>query len=612
MSNVPAIQGGPERVGLEYLPDGTLGRCLSAFFVPRNWCGGSRVQIAFQSVFARTVVQTTAKVVACVYNLDETFAGFSESVTLPLGVADGTVTIRVPQDGEYQVKVFLQYFDGTAGSDTLLSNYAAVTHISARYMPPDSSDLGGQDPGQTLLSFWQPHVNLPTSVSMPMAAVFIRRMVWNTLWMWAYRGPELCQTWLGRTYGNTPTFTEVGRYRVWIPHGLTTSGLTGRIVVRNEGIGGAGCEVRLLINGVVSQTWAALPTGGSVLTWGPTSGAHGVFPGVERTITIEARHVQNNVNHGMNVLGVFLWEADADTVATAAPATFKPLDEAGLEGDDWMEVQNNVLGQRAGFNTFLENDRWLYKNRLRTLVADWRHYVHKRLAVYASALQTTDPRVDWTRGDSDLPFQVNAYKNITICGDTGTDETDAIGDFPNGLGVPTGYTEIPYTYPSGQTFLRHGRRVGFYYMGHVNSGVAADLYGSWGLRVRGRRARPAVMSQDQNGFGPTPEEVGYQNRGYFEPVHNGSVAINTGGGNRIQVLGTPNFPDYRQRWHPVFRALHASGSGLISNSIRGRLPGVATGSPPVVRPEGRLFEMELNSVFWADEPLSQEALDALA
>lgn len=604
MQNIPASVGA-DQLFLEQLPDGSSARPMASFFVPRNWCGGTNLKLNIRTVMARTVVGTTCKVIAALYDLDDLPTGIWTSVSPTVGTVDNVLSLRVPQDAEYQCRVFLQFTNGDPTFDTYLANYAYISNVSARYDLPDEQDLDGVS-FNTVGRNWLPHVDIPDNEWWPCASHIIKRILDNTLNLYYTRGPELCQSYLAANYNPTTSFAEVGRYVVWQPRGVTE--WQGRLVAYVDSAGGAGCEVRLKVDGTVVQTWTALAAGVTVLTLSAVALSTPTLFGQERTVTVEAKNLGGTTYWGTTVWGVQVWETAVDetSIGGLIPTAFAPLDEAGLEGKDYITANDNGAGERCGFTTLQQNDRYLYKNRLRQVIGDWRHYTYKRLSTFASATSTYDPRVDWTRGDPSTR-QLLAPRNITINGtSSGVDEQDALGDFAYGAGSSVGYSEAPYTYPTSMTHARHGRRLGLYYWGHVFDPVAAGVYSAWVLRCRGRRLRPALMSTDQNGFGPIPEETPYINKAYFQPTHNGSVQSN------IPITGSSTKPDHERRWHLAMRASHAVSIGTPSNSIRGRIPPQASGAPPALRPEGMLFEVELNSVYWADEPLTQEALDALA
>lgn len=607
MQNIPTTNGGPETMNTEVLPDNSTARPVTSFFVPRNWCGGTRVKINVRTTLTRTTADTTCKVIAQLLTLDDKPTGIWTTVSPGVGAVDNVLRLRVPQNDEYQIRVYLQLTNGDQTLDTLYANSVYVSNVSARYDLPDEQDLGGQAYDNQR---YQKHYDIPTTLSVPVASALLKRIIDNTLNLYYSRGPELCQSSLLQPWNNTTSFVEVGRYVVQHVHGVDE--WDGRMLVYVTGVGGAGCEVRLLVDGAVQQTWTALAAGNNVLTITAFNPGTPSGVGQERTITVEAKHAAST-DWGTMVWGVYLWESSADDGSMGTiPTEYEPVDEAGLEGDDSVEADDNVYTERCGFIAFQRADRWLYKNRLRTLIADYRHFVYKRLATFASYSTIYDPRVDWTRGDA-TTRQLVAFKNITVNGTSSSEnDVDGFGDYQYGAGSSVGYSETPFTYPTSMTHARHGRRLGFYYWGHVNKPLASEDYASWVLRIRGKRARPATMSTDQNGFGPIPEEPSYENRGYFEPVHNGSIPTNAGGHNRVNCIGTQDWPDWKARWLTAFRSTHAVATGVVSNTIRGRLPPINSGNPPATRPEGMLFEMEMNSIYWADEPLTQEALDALA
>lgn len=602
MANLPPTNN--IQTGVEPLPDGSLGKLMSSFYVPRNWCAGSRVRIAYQARMGRTSGSTTGKIIAVLCRMDETATGVWTSHNISgVGTFTSILRLRVPQDGEYQIKVYLQFTNGDPASETPFSNNLVLDYVSARYDQPDEQDLFGQtfDANKR----WKKHYDVYNLTDWPPAAShFYQRIVDNTNWMWHNRGAEICQSYLGLPWNNTTTFAEVGRYVCAHVAGVTQWAGRLHVYIQN---GGAGCEVRLLVGGVVIQTWTALAAGAQTLTVNAFSPGTSTAAIDDRVVTIEAKNLGGSY-WGSIVWGVFLWESAVDeTGLPTIPSVYSPQDESALEGDDLLVSSTTTPSAlKSGLRWLQENDRWLYKNRLRMVVGDWRHRTYKRLATYAAAGTTFDARVDWTRADQ-WANQILAPRNITINGtSSANDDVDSIGDYDKGAGTSVGYNEAPFTYPTSMTHLLHGRRLGLGFMGHVNSPLAASLYASWGLKVRARRCRPAIMSSDQNGFGPLAEETPYLNKAYLELVYNGATVPNP-----IRIQTTPVRPDHEHQWHLGARGSHTVSTGAPLFTVRGRLPGQPSGVPAATRPEGMLFEVELASVFLADEPLTQDAIDSL-
>lgn len=587
------------QVGLDPLPDGSLGRPVCTFYVPRNWCAGTLLRNKFRYTFTAGVGSPTARVVFVLYRLDDTYAGIHAYEDCTAGTKDGVVSFRVPQDQDYQCRVFIQLV--SAGDDAQFTNLIKLTYLSSRY-DTDATDIHGLTPSQIT---WANRYDLPTTTFPPAASAFFDRIIRNTLWHYTHRNPELCQAYFGVPWHNTSTFTEVGRYAVNIAAGVST--IEGRLYVRTMN-GGAGSEVRVLLNGTVQQTWTALALGDTELTSTIT------LPnanGAEYTITIEARN-STTTNWGTIVWGVSYWESVTTLpgATVAAPTDYAPLDEDYLEGDDNI-VALYAGGSStfpAGFVRLQQNDRWLMKNRPRHLIGDWRHRTLKRLATYTSYGTTFDPRVDWSRGDN-WSLQLDAYKNMTIRGDSGSyDDTDSLGNYSTGQGGNTGYNETPYTYPSDMYFTQHGRRLGRYPIA-IPTGITplvTNGFSQWRLMVRARRLRPYLLSTDVNGNGPAVEEPAYLGKGYVDPIYDGTSK----GLVPIQDNNTPG-RDTTQRWLLSKRADHLQSSGVKYVQLRGRLPSQPVGAPPVPRPEGMCFEIEVTSVFLVDEPLTASYLATL-
>lgn len=622
MQNLPP--GDPVQGGVETLSNGQKGRAMCSFYVPRNWCASARVQIVGQYLLTKTTDDTVGTFYAQVYDLFDRPVGVIQSYYVDDDTkTDWSMELIVPQDNDYQIRIFMAFTNGNLGGEIALENTLKMRCVSARYLPGNATELLGQTANAT----WQPHEDPSTDPQLwwPGASAFFRRIIDNTLHLYSYRAPELCQSWLDLSWHNTSTFTEIGHYVFYSPSQMTK--VTGKLHVYVQGSSGAGNEVRVLLNTVVVQTFTALAAGETVLDVTEFT----VPDGAENLITIEAKSAAVSTDWGTFVWGVSFWESDT-AIAVTIPTDYVPLDESKLRGDKPFVWENDGDGDAAGLIHLMRNDVWLAQNRPRHLIGDWRHRIYKRLTYAPNSLDPSpqtdyyDPRTDWTRGDQQ-PQQLFAPKNITVNGQGSTeDDQDGFGAFEHGQtdtsdsdladnNYDTGYRldggspqhALSYGFPFAYTHVRHGRRLGWYVIPIDGLSVhPLTAQSGWRLITRGRRLNPHTMAASGWGQGPVECEPGYIDRAYFDPVYDGTSQ------EQIPLMAHGVKKDSDKQWHPELRAEHDTASTILF-TVRGRLPRAmhsVAGNPLASDTflEGTLYEVELNSVYLSDLPLTQAQL----
>lgn len=597
-------------------PDGTQAVCVASFLCPPNWGASQRVKVQGRGVMSFGAGTFTASIWVGVYELDGTSASVyvkPANVTVA-GTADWVVTVAVPGDRDVQIRVFI-LFQQTSGASVSPNNRYELKCISARYETGNATELGGDAP----FINWKALSHDAAGNDLALSSGLLVDLVRDINGLYASRPPELCQSWLGDAWANTNVFTEVGRYTVWIPPKVTSVAGYLQCFCTH---GGAGNEVRILLNGVVVQTFAALLAGNSeqIVT------AFAVTPGAEAVITVEARSTAAGANWGTIVHGVWMYEEGVTLglpVGTAVPASYQPLDEDELLAD--KPIVADLSGAvRAGIRKLLENNTWLARHRLRWLVGDWRHRVYKRVDSITMGFTGTeaDPQWDWTPGPLS-PHNTGRPRNITIRGDNATADggggvggngTDGIGGWPYGYSI-AGADFVAGAYqhnfwPSSNDYYRHGRRVGRWRTnaGTGTAAIRSELGARARMLARGRRVRPTLHQTNWTDTrGPVAIEQYFLKQGRFALINVGSEAL------QIFVTGLNDglASDLLPLWYGPRGQLY-SNLGDVFDCV-GRL------LPPVLpswivgndRLEGEMFEMELLSACIMDEPLNSTQLAAL-
>jgi len=573
-------------------PDGSVtAKLLASFIVPPNWGPNGVLEMTGRSFLVQSSGTMVGKLVVAVYDLQDNYTGLVKAWTYAAGGNnDWKQEISIPQDKVYQLKVWIDptLVSGT-DSDALLS-------FCARYGEGSAANLLS---GDTVPTTFQPvcfdYVDGTNWTNPPMTTALLRTLAKNLLHLYAYRPPQIIGGYFGDTHNNTNVFVEVGRYKVTLgPQCDTIRGRFDTFCTH----GGAGNEVRVLVGGVVKETFAALAAGKSTQTWASIAG---LTPGAEVIITVEAKSTAESGNWGTIVDGVFAWEYSQTITmpsGTATPANFVPIDEAGLGAN--KEVTRETMRELAA------NILWLAMNRTKTLVQDWRHRTYKRVGLDLTFADEYMPG-DWTRG-SGANYYLGQMKNITVMaqttvadshGNTDPNDRDGRGYFPYGNALVGWTTMTTWPAPADLAQETHGKRVGI-----VHYSPPALLAVPSGAQVkgwcRGKRCRPYNMAAfDQGTQGPLIEEEGFVNNGNLR-LYSGSTMI-----GQWPIRGNANREDHESVWYgPEY--VDASYWGTLN--LRGNL----TSSRAITNNlEGDLFEVELNGMCFVDVPYNQSMLNAL-
>lgn len=595
----------PTEPGSEAAPTGHAGKCIASFLCPPNWGASSRLRLCFRSVQTGYSTGFMGRVVFGVYTLAGVYTGsYKEWTDDRDGTIDAEVTMAVPQDQPYQIRMFLC---PTLGQDESSNkDIIEIKYLSAAYDTANASEVGGDTPQtiwQPITPTWLDHANNQFVVS-----ALLRTLIRNTLHIWAYRPPTICNTWLAKPWHNTSTYTEVARYRVFIPSHITQ--LAGHLNTSCFSAG-AGSGLRIKVGGVVVWTSAALAASEqeiNVPAFNVTSNAY-------NDITVEAQSPAAGAGWGTVLTGVHLYEETVSLGITPF-ATYQPINEDLVEADDEITV--------AVLKKVVQNDAWLAKNRIRWVIGDWLHRTYKRVddvnANGGKGTVSTEPYFgwDWTRGH-DTAHRLEHPKNITVRGDnfsadawsgsTAHDGQDGFGSSPNGYASDTGATGGLSTWPGPNQFYRHGRRLAKIKISNA-TGAPLPINNVTNSRmrwyVRGRRLPPNAifvgLSQGPNSglafdngtTGPGPEDFAFKDKAF---IANYLAGIQ---GMRHNFIGGN---DMLPRWG------EQNSLGInVGSEVVGRCPySYSTWH----QREGDLFEVELQAQFIADEPLTQTQLEAL-
>lgn len=600
------------------------GQSVASFIVPPNSGAGQKLQIKGRSVISTTSGGATGYVVAEMLELDGTSLGQYASVNYAVnGSNDWSMVIYPPQDRFIQVRIYSAHQFLNPG------DFHGVSCLSARYLALTTAELGvgGSSVSSGGMSdTWNPIAYAALAADDALSSALLTKLVEDTNHLWNYRAPEICQSWLHLPGVGTSTWTEIGRYTVYIPSRVTT--ISGKLYVYCTH-SGSNTGVRVLINGSVAGTSSA-STGDSEISFSSLA----VTDKAESVITIEARSDAGGSggDWGTNVWGVSFWEDGIDLAlpsGNTVPSDYQPLDDDLLDADEAI-VAEDLGTVRAGIKTLIENNIWLARHRMRWLIGDWRHRTLKRINSVTGSL--TSPTVytpwDWTPG-GDNSTALPAPKNITLAfglldasNSSPPSGQDGLAGWQFGYaisgndGFVTGGTSIWPLQGDFTRWKRGGNRLGRYFVetGTSTSSISSVSTARYRWMARGRRLTTAVPNQNFNGVGPSLSLQMSPNstEGFFK--NQGSFALQAGTPLVLQVTSSDRTvsQDTVPRWYgPVF-GLHADlGSGF---DILGSCPHVAGAynSPSGELDEGAVFEMELQSCLIMDEPLTQDDINALA
>ncbi len=589
---------------IELAPDSSSYlKCVGEFAVPPNWAASNTLILQGRSVIANCVAPSEGRVYALITDLSGNLISYEYVSYTTIGNNDWTFYVELPKDKTVVVRICLWNDLTTSGLPALTWGEHTLNCISGRYHLGTAAEIGGD----AVTAVWKPLAHA-AAIDGPYSSAMLVNLVNDTNHLFSHRPPEVIQAWMGQTWVDDSTFTEVGRYTVWCPSRVLTLG--GRIL-SYQTHSGAGNEFRVLVDGVVVQTVTALSLGEQTTTLSAIT----VTDNAYHTITIEAKSTAAAADWGTIIEGVYFWE-EAPTLAlpagTAVPSDYEPVDEDLLEADkaNVAELNGSV---RAGLKALMENNTWLAYNRLRYLVADWRHRTYKRIDTEGLGFTGTSAECgwDWTRGPNSEPHQLGAPKNITVRGDNTTADAtgvtshtdkDGRGNYPNGYSTAGGVSLT--SWPVTQGYKTHGLRLGRYYTdpGTGVDAIALDATARIKWLTQARRVMPACLYEYDTGTdGPKVEEEAFKDRGFLHWDSSvGAVHL---------IISSATRKDTEKAWYGPSIALHVDiGSAF---DIVGRCPYNPAVGVAVNILEGALNEIEVcGNLIW-DEPLRQDQLDAL-
>lgn len=576
------------------------------FYVPQNWCSGSRLRIR------TTVLDITGGfLMAELRDLNGNPLGVrtiyvSGVVSLKVNVVD--LFLDVPRDkGDCQCVLWLrnEFTDNT----TQFHKRFYLFGYSARY-------VNGPGDVSFVPSAWTNKHNL-TDVSRHLhmaASVFYDSILQNTLWHWSKRNPEIAHAWLGQHWNNTTTWTPVAEYWVNIPRACDV-----RYWITTQGMGVSG-DWEIVFDGVTKATGTVDPFGGTA------TGVFTVDAGEDVNVKVNVKTASTTTtDFGSILCGIKLVE-DSYTLGTGetVPADFTPLDEDEIRAEKLLYLENSLVsGTPAGFVTLQNNDRWLLVNRRRVLVSDWRNRILKA-GGYSTGTSSPDERTDFTRHHlKDLGYDLSAemqgnmggWRNITAIGEGALDDHAPIAAFGSeGVthddlfwgGGGTGYSTTPFNWPSlyglpggGYTNLPSRMLLKSFVRNNVDMKGASKRR----LFLRCRRLRPHDWNRD-----------GYTSDGaptWQEPAYKGKSFITVWFGGQDKAVYLPD-PETEAKWVDAGTLnAEATDEELI---LLGRIPPLPNKPNSILTlayQEGMLWSIELQSLCFIDEPLTQVELDNL-
>ncbi len=589
------LANGEDHPAIQTTPSGRSGICVASFLVPPNWGASQRFKV--QATLQATAVSASisAGIDLQLYEVDGITQAGNPMEALDsflTGSSSQVLTVsNIPSapDRPLMCKVFL--FSGSLAS---AGDIVSIQHISSRYN--ESLDYVNAEPGSDFTA----RLDLNPGVvgnDEPLHAAALRILVRNTISLWMTRPPELCQMSFD-LFGNTASHTEVAKYIVWLAPDVDK--ISARIQVQATHSG----NVYLKVNGTQIAT-SAVSVGQNTINFASVS--HGVTAGAEVTFTVDVDSTAAAADWGTILNGVSIWEDHCDA-GLVVPTGYTPIDEDFIGQNQPIEYRDNGTA-RAGLYYLIQNDTWLAFNRLRWLVGDWKHKALKRFQRLQFDGETPgsyyEPAFDWTPGPIGSDY-TGALKNITIRpAASGDDADDGYGAYSNGYGttdVPADLTLLKWP-TSTMTFANTGARL--CRLALVTPTLNSSHKTVSGARIvlwmRARRLKPYETPAMARSTCPLTQDPVFRNRGVLYVDYTSTKCI-----TQPMVAADDTVPEW---YGPA--TLDHGGSSQTTFDVYGHLlrqPG-GPNQPPG---EGWYFELELLSLYLADDPLPQSALDALA
>jgi hypothetical protein len=617
-TGVGTLQGGWEDPAIVPMPGGGYpGMCLATFAFPPSPVGNTRAKFQGRGNFQRDAGTVVIRVTLHELDNAETFAGLFAEISYSTNNAawDWSFEIDVPTNRPIIGKLWV---GGLLGSSTGAAWDAFDLYcVSARWLCP--SEFASASTG--LLPF-EPSDSSDATADRSVDVAILDQVRRQLASLAGSRGQtEILQTWFGKTSKANTSYIEVGRYTVYVSTAVNSVTVRIYALTTLNSAPHVGA-VRILWDGVQKVVHVI-----NHAQYGVAAYDVAFDPGTsdaEHVLTIEAGTSLEVADYGCEVLGVFAWESGISTAGWPdLPLTnFTPLDESRLKANDTISADLEFMNSaRTGLAHLIRNNLWLAKNRLRSLVGDWRRRVHKRIAD-EGGLQVGSSAGgiwDWTRGLQNGPgLQISKPRNITVRGDLTVNDGWGRGaanhDSLDGYGASgTGYSDsgasgVTSIWPSSQIYRGHGRRLSVVYCA-VPAGIsmhASDASATSSVLARAARKRPAIMGPtfNQGTHGPTAEESNWKNRGRLE------LDWPTTGGLVFPITSTSPavVDDHQLRWLPAQSKLSYIGEG----KIRGRLPIAFIPMSSANLLEGTLFEVQLSALLVMDDPLPLASLALLA
>lgn len=575
---------------------GRTGLKLAEFMVPANWAAGTRLKV---TVFTTSVgvIKNVGWVEAQLFSMDGTAIGAPVTKNPDAGTNVRTdLLLDIPRNYG-AVRCALYATHSFPWNVTVKNQAMTVTSFSAR-MTNGPADIFGVTPEQ-----WGTTNDLAGNPDYAPAtpfigALFVRKIVNNTLSLWSKPETHICHGQLGiKTYNNTNASTVIGRWVVYAPFATLVSF---RASLRNKSFVNAPYSIQIDGVTVASGTQASNTT-----TEDLAIGANISLAAGEHVVTFSANLLTTpSTDWGIILQRFTMRESVARTTTPAAPASFSPSDENDFLADKPWKLSH--------FNKFQQNDRWLYVNRCPIVfINETCQRTVKAWGWDSGVPNRVDARTQYTRHPYEDEIGVansgQAPRNMTIGTDTVTNNNAnfAVSSIPGHFGTPdadthwggagTGYSTSPFLWPTSGSYPQGGNRLSLAWLALNAAPRRATFY--W----RARRLRTSTfVIAPTDGNDPYNRDSSYQGRGYLQ--------LDIGG--TLVTRQINNAQDWKSSWYLYdHQALIAANTKIIT---RGRMPPIVGYGGTAERPnEGMLYEIELQACCVVDSPFSQVELNAL-